>query len=169
MYIFWATLLFAAALPLLWLATQQRRGLGLPQGRVVYSDSGAERRLEQPLFDEDLQLVGRPDYLVESAQGLVPVEVKSGRTPTKPFPSHIYQLAAYCVLVESNFRQRPAFGLIRYPQRTFKVEFTRDLERRLLALLGDMRAGLGGELHRSHRQAGRCVSCGFRDLCSERI
>jgi len=170
MYLAWAIVLIVIALLLLWLSTRQRRGLGLPEGRVVYSDSGAERRVEAPLFAEDLQLLGKPDYLVESAQGLVPVEVKSGRTPTQPFQSHIYQLAAYCLLVQRNFKKRPPFGIIRYPERSFTVEFTRELEQQLLTLIKEMRAGLAGlEMHRSHRQAARCNSCGYRELCDQRL
>jgi CRISPR-associated exonuclease Cas4 len=170
MYAIVAVLLVIVALALLWLGQRQRAELGLPTGRVVYSDTGIERVLEQPLFDDELQLLGRPDYLVESAEGLVPVEVKSGRTPRKPHDSHIYQLAAYCLLVARNFRQRPAYGIIRYPERSFRVEFTLALEGQLLRLLAGMRGGLAaGELHRSHQVAARCHSCGYRQLCSERI
>lgn len=170
MYFTWAIVLLVAALLLLWLSTRRRRGLGIPEGRVVYSDSGAEYRVESPLFADDLMLLGKPDYLVESAQGLVPVEVKSGRTPTRPLQSHIFQLAAYCLLVQRNFKKRPPFGIIRYPERSFTVEFTRELEQQLLALLQDMRTGLlGAEMHRSHGQVGRCNSCGFRQLCDQRL
>jgi CRISPR-associated exonuclease Cas4 len=170
MYFTWAIVLLVAALLLLFLSTRRRRGLGIPEGRVIYSDSGAEHRVESPLFADDLLLLGKPDYLVESAQGLVPVEVKSGRTPTRPFQSHIFQLAAYCLLVQRNFKKRPPFGIIRYPERSFTVEFTRELEQQLLDLLQDMRTGLlGAEMHRSHRQAGRCNSCGFRELCDQRL
>lgn len=170
MYIAIAILLIVLAIAVLWLSSRQRTSLGLPEGRVVYTDTGTERRLEQPLFDEELQLVGRPDYLVEGADGLVPVEVKSGRTPRKPHASHIYQLAAYCLLVTSNFRKRPSYGIIRYPQRSFRVEFTRELERQLVSLLYSMRDGLEtAELHRSHAVAARCSACGYRQLCAERL
>lgn len=169
MFVFVAILLIAAAILLLWLSGWQRADLGLPEGRVLYEDSG-RRRLEEPLFDKGLNLVGKPDYLIQSRQGLIPVEVKTGRTPTRPFDTHIYQLAAYCALVESNFRQRPPYGIIRYPERSFTVEFTRDLERSLVRVLDEMQHSLEqGELHRSHDMAARCRACGFAGLCSERI
>lgn len=170
MYLYISIFLVILALLLLWLSGRQRRGSGLPEGRVVYSDTGAERRVEQALYADDLELVGRPDYLVESADGLVPVEVKSGRSPQKPYATHIFQLAAYCILVARNFKQRPAYGIIRYPQRSFRVEFTRELENQLLALLAEMRNGLDlSELHRSHSAAARCNACGFGQLCDERL
>ena len=163
-------LLFLAAILLLWLSTRQRRGLGLPEGRLLYEDSGDQRRLEQPLFAEDLNLVGKPDYLIRSKQGLIPVEVKTGRTPQRPFESHVFQLAAYCALVERNFQQRPPYGIIRYPERSFEVEFTQDLERQLLSLLAEMQTALrSGELHRSHGAAARCRACGYAQLCDERL
>lgn len=170
MFILAAILLVALAILLLWLSSRQRVGLGVPEGRVVYEDSGVQRRLEEPLFDEDLNLVGKPDYLIQSKQGLIPVEVKSSRTPSRPFETHIYQLAAYCALVERNFHQRPPYGIIRYPERSFTVEFTRDLERRLVRLMEEMQGSLDrGELHRSHSVAARCKTCGFSKLCPEHI
>jgi len=163
-------LLFIAALLLLWLSTRQRRGLGLPEGRLIYEDSGDQRRLEQPLFAEDLNLVGKPDYLIQSKEGLIPIEVKTGRTPQRPFEAHIYQLAAYCALVERNFQQRPPYGIIRYPERSFTVEFTQALEHQLVSLLGKMQTDLRSvELHRSHQVTARCRACGYVQLCAERL
>ncbi|MBX3047039.1 MAG: CRISPR-associated protein Cas4 [Anaerolineales bacterium] len=170
MYATVALVLLVLAVVLLWVSTRQRSALGLPSGQVLYSDTGVERRLEQPLMDEALGLIGRPDYLVQNGDGLVPVEVKSGRTPRQPYQSHIYQLAAYCVLVARQFEQRPAYGIIRYPERSFRVEFSAALEAQVLSLLAAMRQGLRqGELHRSHSTAARCAACGYRQVCSERI
>lgn len=170
MYLAAALLFFIIAIILIHHSGQQRRALGLPEGRVLYSDMGPCRELLEPLYADDLNLVGKPDYLVESKEGLVPVEVKSGRTPSRPFDSHIYQLAAYCLLVQRNYRRRPPYGIVRYPQRSFAVEFTRELEGQVLTLLTDMRGALDiGELHRSHEQPGRCNSCGFSQLCEERL
>ncbi len=163
------TLLLLAGL-LFWVAGRQRRKLGVPEGRVLYEDSGAKRRLEQPLFAEDLGLVGKPDYLIQSNHGLIPVEVKSGRTPNRPFGSHILQLVAYCALVQRNFNHRPPYGIIRYPQRSFTIEFTQELENQLHAILTDMRRALSsGELHRSHHVAVRCDACGYGNLCEEHL
>jgi CRISPR-associated exonuclease Cas4 len=170
MYLLLSVLFLLLAIFLLWISRKRRVALGLPEGRVLYSDTGTRRELREPLYADDLNLVGKPDYLVESKEGLVPVEVKSGRTPPKPFDSHIYQLAAYCLLVQRNYKRRPPYGIIRYPQRSFAVEFTRELEGQLISLLADMRSSSGfHELHRSHEQPGRCQACGFGQLCEERL
>jgi CRISPR-associated exonuclease Cas4 len=170
MYFFLALVFLAFAAALFWLSGKQRTRLGLPEGRVLYSDTGTRREMEAPLFADDLCLVGKPDYLVESREGLIPVELKSGRTPIKPFDSHIYQLAAYCLLVQRNYRRRPPYGIIRYPEQSFAVEFTRDLEERLVKLLAEMQSTSEvSELHRSHIQPGRCAACGYGELCEERL
>ena len=167
---FWILLTLLAAVLLLWLSARQRRQLGLPSGQVLYKDLGSELHLEAPLYAEDLDLTGRPDYLLRSAEGLVPVEVKSGRSPREPYEAHIYQVAAYCALVERAFGERPAYGLIRYPDRKFKVHYTPELESDLLRLLDQMRADLGeAELDRSHEHVARCRTCGYLDLCEQAL
>lgn len=166
-----ALLLLLAAGLLFWWAGRQQRRLGLPSGRLLYEDSGAQEQLQDVLLAEDLGLLGRPDYLVQAKEGLVPVEVKSGRTPQRPFETHILQLAAYCALVQRNYNQRPPYGIIRYPERSFNVPFTTELEARLIAVLSEMHTALatGVEQHRSHTMAARCRACGYRDVCVEQL
>jgi len=170
MYLRYALLLIALAAALLWWAGRQRGASGVPGGRLLYQDTARGAPLEKPLYDPELDLTSRPDYLVRSKAGLIPVEVKSSRTPRQPYDSHVYQLAAYCVLVERSYSQRPPYGIIRYPERSFAVEFTAELERELLGLLVDMRAGLGQtEVDRSHQQAARCRACGYRETCDQTL
>ena len=38
-------------------------------------------KLERPLYDQALDLTGKPDYLVQQNGQIIPVEVKSGRRP----------------------------------------------------------------------------------------
>lgn len=162
--------LLALAVLLLWLASRLRRRLGLPGGRLLYRDMDASDALRRPLYAADLDLIGRPDYLLRNSAGLVPVEVKSGCTPRQPHEAHIYQLAAYCALVERHYGQRPQMGIIRYPQRRFEVDYTPTLENQLIALLDEMRADLESvEVHRSHQQVARCQACGYLDLCDQSL
>ncbi len=170
MYGTYALILLAAALLLWWLAARQQRQLGLPGGRVLYRDMEGRIDLDRPLYAADLDLVGRPDYLLRGADGLVPVEVKSGRTPQQPYESHIYQLAAYCALVERTYGERPSHGIIRYEQRNFTVDYTPELESGLLRVLDQMRADLGrAEVNRSHQQAARCQGCGYLSRCEQAL
>jgi len=144
---------------------------GLPQGKIVYTDTGAWGRLERPLFSKRLNLTGKPDYLVRHGNSYIPVEVKSGNAPKGgPYESHVYQLAAYCVLVEEAYQQRPTYGLIKYADKTLAVDFTDQLEEDLLELLDAMRADADEEdVSRSHSSAARCRACGFREVCGEEL
>jgi CRISPR-associated exonuclease Cas4 len=163
--------LILLALFLLWQSSRQRQEAGLPGGRVIYTDTrtwGAP--LEQPLFNKELSLTGKPDYLVEQKGQIIPVEVKSGRAPESPYDSHIYQLAAYCLLVEKTYGKRPPYGIIHYPTRTFAVDYTSALESSLLDLLADLRRDENRtEVNCSHAEPARCRKCGFRSLCDQKL
>jgi CRISPR-associated exonuclease Cas4 len=162
-------LLMLAAL-LFWLSSRQRKGAGLPGGRVIYTDTRAWGPLEKPLFDADLGLTGKPDYLVEQDGRIIPVEVKSGRTPQAPYDAHIFQVAAYCLLVEKATGQRPPYGILHYPQRDFAVDYTPGLESALLDLLAQMRRDeRRASVDRSHADEARCRGCGFRSACDQKL
>ncbi len=95
-----ALIFLILAIVFLWQSGRQRRQAGLPGGRVIYTDTRAWGAVEKPLFNNELGLTGKPDYLVEKDGKLIPVEVKTGRAPNAPYDSHIFQLAAYCLLVD---------------------------------------------------------------------
>jgi CRISPR-associated exonuclease Cas4 len=161
-------ILLALGLVLLWLARQGLARSGLPHGRVIYSDTGGWKRPERPLFSGEFLLTGKPDYLVVDGKDIIPVEVKSSRAPVQPYPSHILQLAAYCLLVEEHYRQRPPHGIIKYIDSTFEVDYTPQLEEELLSTLDDMREDLArGDAPRNHGEARRCRVCGYRQHCDQ--
>ena len=162
-------LLFIASI-LFFISGRQRRAAGLPAGRVVYTDTRAWGAVEKPLFDLELGLTGKPDYLVEQNGKLIPVEVKTGRTPEAPYDAHIFQVAVYCLLVQKTYDKRPPYGLLHYPDRDFAVDYTPELEAALLALLADIRrAGRRSDVKRSHDDPQRCRRCGFRNTCDQRL
>ncbi len=170
--------LLALGLLLLWLTQRGHVRSGLPPGRVIYTDTGGWNRLERPLFSREFLLTGKPDYLVADGDDVIPVEVKSRRAPvlrpgsgqTQPYPSHILQLAAYCLLVEECYRRRPPYGIIKYADRAFEVDYTPELEDELLATLDDMRADLAEDnAPRDHDEPARCQSCGYYQHCDQAI
>jgi len=168
LYIGLAVLLIAFLL--FFISGIQRRTAGLPGGRVIYTDTRAWSALEKPLFDLRLGLSGKPDYLVEQHGKLIPVEVKTGRTPEAPYDSHIFQVAVYCLLVQKTYGKRPPYGLLHYPNRDFAVDYTPELESALLDLLADIRRDeRRRDVERSHDDQQRCRRCGFRNGCDERL
>src|SRR5258708_32731452 len=165
-----ALIFLILAIVFLWQSGRQRRQAGLPGGRVIYTDTRAWGAVEKPLFNNELGLTGKPDYLVEKDGKLIPVEVKTGRAPNAPYDSHIFQLAAYCLLVDKTYGKRPPYGIIHYPSRDFAVDYTPALESALLDQLADMRRDeLRREVPRSHEEAARCRRCGFRKVCDQSL
>ena len=170
-----ALLLIIIAAFLFWQSGQVRKKRGLPGGRLIYSDTSRWQKQEEPLYDSLLGLTGRPDYLIEDGEILIPVEVKSSRPPHAPYDAHIFQLAAYCLLVQRTHGIRPPFGVLHYAHssqatRTFAVEYTSELEEKLTLLLAEMRTQeKRREVYRSHQSKSRCKACGFRSICDQRL
>jgi len=165
-----ALVFLLTAVWLMWQAARRQRASGLPVGKVIYVDTHAWSKVEAPLFDAQLGLTGKPDYLVQQGDTWLPVEVKSSWAPPEPHPGHLLQLAAYCWLAQTASGVRPPYGIIQYRNRTFQVEYTEELEEKLLEVVADIRAQeRRGEAHRSHDTAIRCARCGFRSLCDQRL
>ena len=142
---------------------------GLPRARVVYTDAGARQRATESLFSRRYGLVGKPDYLLEQGRHLVPVEVKPTRRAAQPHAGDVLQLLAYCLLVEEQ-GTRPPYGLLRYADTTFHIDYTDAARAHLLAALDEIRAArLAGELPRSHDDRGRCAACMFREVCDQAL
>ncbi|HMA35875.1 MAG TPA: PD-(D/E)XK nuclease family protein [Chloroflexia bacterium] len=142
---------------------------GLPRARVVYTDTGARQRASESLFSRRYGLVGKPDYLLEAAGGLIPVEVKPTRRAPAPHAGDVLQLLAYCLLVEET-TGRPPYGLIRYADTTFQIDYSDAARAHLLAAVDAIRrARLAGELDRSHDDAVRCAHCMFNEVCDQSL
>ena len=168
---------FFISLALVWLGSRllkqgaaKQEESGLPLGRVIYDDSGAWDKVEEPFYDSLLRLTGKPDYLVAQGDAYIPVEVKSSNAPVTPYKGHIFQLAAYCLLVEKATGKRPPHGILRYNNRTFSIDYTQQLESSLLDVLADMRQmERRGDVKRSHEDPARCTACGYRANCNQKI
>jgi CRISPR-associated exonuclease Cas4 len=169
--LFAALLLLAAGLVLLFRSRRARQETGLPPGEVIYQDTlRTETAVLEPLFSRTFHLAGKPDYLVEEGGEIVPVEVKTGRAPARPYESHVMQLAAYCLLVSDIYGRRPTHGVIRYADRQFTLPYTVEVEDELLRVMDAMRFDVSAtNVHRSHEQAGRCMACSFRYTCDEAL
>jgi len=159
---------------LLWLLGRRRySSTGLPSGHILSADVGAAFPQSRSITSKRYGLTGKPDYVVRVLDGVVPVEIKSGNCPRsgRPHDSHRYQIAAYCLLLEETLKTNVPYGLVRYDDRTVRVEYTSMLRTELLSIVEEIR--LGGrsnrEQHISHNDRGRCRACGHRETCRESL
>ncbi len=152
-------------------ANSLRDQLGVPKGNVIYTDTGTWFPNQDPLYAADIQLTGKPDYLVEQEDGMViPVEVKSTAAPAEPYESHLYQVAAYCFLVESTYGVRPEYGILQYRDRAFAIDYTDELEDELLDIVEEMRVAIkNNRADRDHENWQVCQACGMRPHCTQKL
>lgn len=169
-FIYFALLILFLAMIFLWQAGRRQKESGLPGSKVIYADTSKWGKPEKPLFHEMLKLTGRPDYLVQQGQAVIPVEVKSTYAPPTPYESHLFQLAAYCLLVEEANGKRPPYGILHYQNRTYAIDYSPQLESDLLDILVELRQTERlDEVHRSHQSPARCARCGYRQICDQRL
>ena len=141
-----------------------RMAFGIPDGKVIYSDLD---RPAKALHCRSLDISGKPDYIVKGKNNsLIPVEIKSGRAK-EPYRGHLLQLAAYCRLIEENYKRPVHYGIIVYSDGIqHKINFDRDLRRDLERTVAEMKKSLNHDCpkrNHSHRQ--KCLHCSFRDSC----
>ncbi len=145
-----------------------REDLKVEEGDIEYVDTlEDDSRL---LKSERYGIRGRPDYILEMDGDLIPVEVKTGRVPKGPFFSHILQIAAYCLLVEEDLGKKPPYGLIRYGETEFDIDYDESLKNLLIEKLDEMREHLDNkDVHRHHNRKGKCANCSRRKICPESL
>lgn len=158
------------AVALFIIASRQRRQAGIPGGKVIYVDTSAWGKVEKPLYDPNIRLTGKPDYLVKQGKLIIPVEVKSRQAPPAPYDSHIFQLAAYCMLVEHTYGLRPTHGIIHYANKNFAIDFTTELEGSIQDTIEEMQGRTErSQIDRSHQDGKRCQHCGYRSICDQAL
>jgi len=150
------------------IARAAREKFGATRGEVAYVDHPQTR--PELFVSERYGLRGRPDYVIAEGDHLIPVEVKTGRTPRGPLFSHILQVGAYCLLVEEKTGKPPPHGIIKYEGASHEIEYNDDMRRLVVGKLDAMRAALAkGEAHRNHQRPGKCIHCSRREGCPERL
>jgi CRISPR-associated exonuclease Cas4 len=147
------------------------RKSGLPHGEVLYEDASGQA--EGQFMSKRLLMAGKPDYLIKDRNGdLIPVEVKSSNAPRagRPYASHLMQLAAYFLLLEDVLQRPVPYGLIRYRNRTLRVDNTDEMRARLMEVIAQMRRLMARDVaRRTHNRAQRCSRCSVAHACDERL
>lgn len=161
--------LLAAGVALAWLyAVLRARATGIPgSARLVAVDQPGWQVPPRGYASARLGLAGRPDYVIAQRGRLIPVEAKPGRRGA-PRPWDVLQLGVYLLLLEEAAGRRPAYGVLAYRERSFRIANTRRLRREVQAVAAQVRAARRGErMPRPRRDGARCRLCGYRGTCDQ--
>ena len=148
------------------LIEEKHRALGLPPGELVYEDADGQG---QPLYSSQYPLLGKPDYVVQLADGRpVPIELKlTVEDATMPYSNHEVQIAAYCLILEDYYPETPpTHGILRYADNEFTIDYTPALKKKVIRHLEQMAHCTEREPPPLARQrAAKCRACAFQPIC----
>ena len=136
----------------------------LPEGKIVYQDADGSGA---PLFATRYPLSGKPDYVILAPDGApVPVELKLSMQASEAQPNHVMQLAAYFVILEDLYDQPPTYGVLRYANQDFSIQYTDALKRKVLRRLQEMEDCDDQHPPALARQLpSKCHVCPFQPIC----
>jgi CRISPR-associated exonuclease Cas4 len=134
----------------------------------TYRLADGERRFHVWLTSERLGLTGKLDLLIDSPEGLFPVDFKL--TTGNPHRNHIFQLCGYALLVEDCYQREVNKGFVYLIPNDDAVVFdlTKELKSQTLEVLKEIRSMIEQE-----RMPGptpvrnRCVDCEYRNFCAD--
>jgi len=120
----------------------------------------------QSIFSKKNLLAGKPDYILNKEGKIIPVEVKKS-CYTTPTPYHLYQLAAYCQLLEDTHHTFVPYGVLVYSDADFEIPFDPHLRFNLEKTLKEMRKAIATRtLPEIHLNPQKCKHCSFQHCCS---
>ena len=72
---------FVLAVVLFWLDVRSRRKTGIPSGELFYQDLTGQPFRAATLCSSQFGISGKPDCVIRTADGMVPVELKNAKRP----------------------------------------------------------------------------------------
>jgi len=126
---------------------------------------------ELKIKSEKLQLTGVIDQLEIYQEEVVPVELKTGKTPNDGvWPGHKIQLGAYALLLEEERGKKVKYGKVRYLDsdddrkvviNPFLYEEVKELTKKVICLLQ------ADKVPNICVNCNKCASCGLKDKCHD--
>ena len=124
---------------------KHKKDLGVRFASPIYADQKGTKLLVAP----KLQLQGKPDYIFQTwfLKKYIPLEIKSATLKEDiPHLGDVYQLAAYFLIIEEVYGQRPPYGKLVYANKTFIIKNTYKVRKQLKNTLDQMRKMLEGSI-----------------------
>jgi CRISPR-associated exonuclease Cas4 len=120
------------------------------------------------LSSKRLGLSGKLDLLIESPEGLFPVDFKM--TAGRPYKNHVMQLCGYARLLEDCYGREVLKGFVYLiPQNDAVVfDLTEERKKEADALIGEIRRMIETEqMPPPTPVRNRCADCEFRNYCGD--
>ena len=139
----------------------------IQDGEITYADLNIPAK---PFFSKKYRLSGKPDYIVKKDKRYLPVELKTCNYDN-PQKNHIFQLAAYCQLVEENFGTFVPYGILVYNDTyQFKIPFDPRIRFELENTINEMRHAIKtGRVNANPKEYFKCKNCSMRGYCNVRL
>ena len=140
----------------------------IQDGKIIYSDLNIPAK---PLFSKRYRISGKPDYIIKKDGHQIPVEVKTGQYH-EPKKNHVFQLAAYCQILEENYGGFVPYGILVYnnASQQYKIPFDPKIRFELESAIKKMRHMLKTKkTARNHNDLYKCKSCSMRNYCDKKI
>jgi CRISPR-associated exonuclease Cas4 len=134
----------------------------------AYRLAEGERRLHVWLSSERLGLAGKLDLVIDSPEGLFPVDFKF--TTGKPHRNHIYQLCGYALLLEDCYARQVDKGFVYLIPKNDAtvVEITGERKGETERVIGEIRDMIDKEQMPGPTPVrNRCADCEYRNYCGD--
>jgi CRISPR-associated exonuclease Cas4 len=123
---------------------KMKRSIGFRGGKLIYVDKHQPVKEKGVIYGKLLKsekygLTGKPDYIYQVGNELIPVELKSADAEDSPYFKDVMQLVAYFIIIEEEYGEKVKRGRIVYKNAMFEVYNRRSLRRELLRILNEMR------------------------------
>jgi CRISPR-associated exonuclease Cas4 len=135
---------------------------------AAYRLAEGKRQFHVWLTSERLGLSGKLDLLIESPDGLFPVDFKF--TTADPHKNHVLQLCGYALLVEDCYQKPVNTGFVYLIPKDDAVVFdlTKELKAETLAILDGIRRMIEREqMPPPTPLRSRCTDCEYRNFCGD--
>ncbi|MFB3766263.1 MAG: CRISPR-associated protein Cas4 [Methanotrichaceae archaeon] len=129
----------------------------------------AEKLFRVALESSALGLKGILDYLIKTDREYIPIDYKFGYSHSGSIHlNHKYQLAAYALLVEDNYKTIVRRGYVHYSRDRInaQIDFTDEIRRRTLKMIGEIQQIIQDDRETEcTRNPGKCIDCEYRRYC----
>ncbi|MFQ5852846.1 MAG: CRISPR-associated protein Cas4 [Candidatus Binatia bacterium] len=134
----------------------------------AYKLAEGKRQFHVWLSSKELGLTGKLDLLVDSPEGLFPVDFKF--TAGSPYKNHVFQLCGYALLLEDRYKRSVNKGFVYLIPKNDAIVFdlTAELKAEAMSVLDEIRGMIKREqMPPPTMFRNRCIDCEYRNFCGD--